>query len=86
MSSRNLINQFLHYKVLNDKLIARVHYFIIFLTLSSFIIDVILTEICSINKQKNYNKVFRSQEKEILVSFNGTMVLKFLITFCFLYS
>nr|POE76521.1 hypothetical protein CFP56_38279 [Quercus suber] len=29
-----------------------------------------VAEICSINKQKNHNPVFRSQGKEILVSFN----------------
>jgi Na+/H+-dicarboxylate symporter len=45
----------------------------LFLTMSSFIIYVILTEICSINNQRNYSKFFRSQEKEILVSFNGTI-------------
>ena len=52
-------------------------------TLPSFIIDVIFTEICSINKQKNHNLVFRSQGKDILVSFNGRLVfLKELFNFC----
>lgn len=31
-------------------------------------------EICSNNKQKKYNSVFRSQEKKILVSFDGRRV------------
>ena len=44
--------------------------------------DVIFTEISSINKQKSHNPIFRSQGKEILVSFNGRQVfLKELFNF-----
>lgn len=51
-----------------------VKFLTLFLTYSSFIDCVISTEICSINKQKSYDPVCRSQEKEILVSSNGRLV------------
>ena len=55
---------------------------------SFFLLFEFNAEICGINKQENYNPVFRAQTKKILVSFDGRMVcLDFLVSvlsLCFL--
>ena len=87
----------LHFSILYDSHIWGVLLLLIWMTLIillhkcnfnslsniTIIYYVIFTEICSINKQKNRNPVFRSQGKEILFSFNGRLVfLKELFNFC----